>query len=220
MHTKNELPEDAALSLLATSLSTSIAALRATLESAAGESMAPERRTASLHGAIDEMARLARRVQALVDLARPADIAPLPCSHRELVGSALAALDGRYRSRVRVARGAADDRLLVDGPLFSRCLCYLLEEALEKGRGEVLLHVREEADNVVFAVVGAAEGEFQISRGGRQDREAAEETRRAAKCLARRDIERMGGRLEQRATPDGKTFARVVLPRVRSGGLT
>jgi K+-sensing histidine kinase KdpD len=183
-----------------------LAGLRASMETLAGEldeAQAAADSQFTLKAALDQVTRLSRDVEALVDYAAPRPIAPLRCTLEEILQAALATLPGELRARVRVARSEASHPLHVDGPVLATCLGHLLESALEYSAGDewVLFQAREENGATVFAIVDG--GNASLLHPG----ELHDSTRRAhlglGVSLAVRDIDRMGAGLELETTERG-----------------
>lgn len=192
-----------------------LAALRASMESLARDLDRADPRREVLHGALAEIQRLGRDVQALADYAAPRPLAPLRCSIEELLQGAVARVDRRSAERLSIARPARSVTLWVDGPLLSAALANLVQVALESSREEVLLQARVEDGEAIFAVVEAS---------ACTDLNALESLRaeRGSSLglgfnLAQRDVERMGGRLTAFATPLGHTGLVVRIPRASEG---
>jgi hypothetical protein len=185
-----------------------LAALRASMESLAKDLPTGDPRAEHVHAALEEVLRLSRGVQDLVDYAAPHEIKPLACSSDELLFSTLRMLPHALRSRVRVARSATGQNLRVDGPQLCIALRHLAEYALATTCGEVLFGAREENDTVLFTLVGdaspaAATGSLQID---------------LSLHLAGRDIPRMGGALSLQRSARGATCIQVVFPKSSAGG--
>lgn len=192
---------------LCAGLETPLSALRATLESLAGDGG----ESASLEGALREVLHLARGVQELGEYAAPPEPQPLRCSAIEIAYAGRYQLDRPLRDRVWVANDGADS-LTVDGPLVSRALARILEHVLAAGSERALMRARNDAGSVAFAIVGdgaaidpgaamlpfAQTGEHDLGLG---------------LFLARRDLELLGGSLELSRTPLGDTCAIARIPR-------
>jgi K+-sensing histidine kinase KdpD len=174
----------------------------------------------TLAAALEQVTRLARDVEALVDLAAPKPVAPLGCSAEEIVHAALRALPPAFRPRVRVAGPLPHERVVVDGPLLAASLEHLLEHALdEAGAHEwVLLQVRRESGMTVFAI--ARGGVRSILQPGPVDEGRTtpwDAHLDLGYALAQRDIDRMGGELRVETTERGCTRAIVRLPDPAAG---
>lgn len=169
---------------LARELWTSLSALRASLESLAGDLDASDPRSRRVGGALDEVGRVSHQVRALLDFAAPPALAPLRCSLAEILSETVRRLPGELRPRVRVARDQRLAGLRVDGPVLARSLAYLIEDALAAGGDELLLSVRREDDRAVFALVAPAREDRGVPPG-----------ERVGRAVAQRDVQRMGGSL-------------------------
>jgi K+-sensing histidine kinase KdpD len=189
-----------------------LSALRASIESlAAGLERGEPAPGRALDGALDEIARLTRDVEALVELAAPRSLAPVPCSMEEIVLSALRGLSPRERARVRSARTEQELALRVDGPLLARCLTYLLQAALDGSPDWVLLRGGHEGEATVFSIVcnGAERSLLPERIDPGQGREHV--TRAVRVAAAEHDLARMGARLSLDPTEHGSTCIRVEL---------
>ncbi len=208
-------PDAEALGATLTRVLTSpLSALRASIEALAAGIGREDPRGLILEGALDQVLRMARDVQSLVEYAAPRSLSPLRCSLNEIARAALQALPPALRPRVQYAQASRSAALLVDGPLFSSSIGHLLWAALDSTRDAVLLQVRAEPQRALFAVVqGDADGSFDPAAfvlDGTPD-ETATAVRLA---VARRDIERMGGTLRVQHTARGLTCVTVELPLV------
>jgi signal transduction histidine kinase len=184
-----------------------LAALRASMESLAKDLPANDPRAEHVQAALEEVLRLSRGVQDLVEYAAPREIKSLACSSDELLFSTLRMLPQALRSRVRVARPSTTQNLRVDGPQLCIALRHLAEYALATTLGEVLFGAREEDGQVLFTLVGeaspaAASGSLQID---------------LSLHLAGRDIPRMGGTLALQRSARGATCIQVSFPKHATG---
>lgn len=191
-----------------------LAALRASMESLASEFRADDPRSLQVSGALKQVLAMTRDVESLMHLAAPRPLAPLCCSVDEILRTALRRQRFEHASRVRLASGSSESKIVVDGPLLADCLGRLLENALTNTRDWVLLSARRESDGTHFCVVlGAGENEDERAA----DRELSLHDLAALElglALARRDVERMNARLDITRTPLGNTCIRVVAPDV------
>lgn len=197
-------------------LRTPLAGLRASMESLGSElrGQGSDSAANTLEAALEQVTRLARDVEALVDLAAPRPVAPLGCSAEEIVLAAVRALPPAIRPRVRIAGPLPTGRVMVDGPLLAASLEHLLESALD-GAGEgdwALLQVRRESDDTVFAI--ALGGGASILQPGSIGREPTpwDAHLDLGVALAHRDIGRMGAVLQVETTERGCTRAVVRVP--------
>ncbi len=133
----------------------------------------------------------------------------MSCSLREIVCSAVDGLGAARRSSVWVAVEDRRARLQVDGPLLSRSLSRLIDCAAADAHGPVLLRARVDATEAVFAVV---QGEVPMSGAGDSSMKSTSVTSMLAIVLARRDVERMGGRFTFRRGEDGRIVSEIRFP--------
>ncbi len=187
---------------LARELDVSLAALRASLEDCRAEATEPRART--LEGALDELRRLARVAHELIDVARPAPLAPLRCTTRELVAGARQSVPREVARRVET-RSLASAAVRVDGPVVIRSLAYLLESAAGETGGPIALDVRAAGGEVHFSV-SATPAPATPPTGDELELAAL------ALALARRDVERSGGRLVVEDGPADVLRATIALP--------
>ena len=198
-----ELPVPAELGLTMTRiLKNPLAALRASMESLARELPADDPRGQHVHAALEEVLRLSRGVQDLVDYAAPRDMRPLGCTADELLFSTLRMLPEQARSRMRLARPTCVLPLRVDGPQLCMALRHLADYTLASTCGEVLFGARQELGSLLFTLVGeaspkTAENSVQLDLGLH---------------LAGRDIPRMGGSLTLQRSSRGATCIQVAFP--------
>jgi len=189
-----------------------LAALRASMESLLADFGGQDERGRAIEGALEEVLRLSRSVQALVDWAAPPRVRPLRCNAEELLEAALRPLSAESRRRLSISRPARNVALSIDGPLFSAALQHLLENLLAHNEDSALLRVSAGAEDVTFTLVGAAP-----FGAGIEGFTARRSSARAAQVelgigLARREIERMGGRVEAVRTDLGTTCVRIDVP--------
>ncbi len=198
-------------------LSSPLSALRASIESLAADVGREDPRGMILSGALEQVLRLARDVQSLVEYAAPRSLSPLRCSPDEIAWAALQSLPPYLRERVQYAQASRPAVLLVDGPLLSGSIANLLSAAVDSTRDPVLLQVRIEAQRALFAVVeGDADGRFDPAAfvvDGTPDGTATA----VRLAVARRDIERMGGLLQVQHTARGLTCVTVEFPASADG---
>jgi hypothetical protein len=133
-------------------IETPLSALRATLENLAKAFPASDPKAEILGNAVRSVERIARHAQTLADYTIEPRVAPLRCSLEEITRCAYAATPKDVRDRVRLAVEDPLARLFVDGPLFARCLSYLLHFSLDH-RDEALLHAQARDSQAVFTVV-------------------------------------------------------------------
>jgi hypothetical protein len=165
-----------------------LAALRASLESLArGAEQGPVRESLA-ENAVEEVARLGRTVQDLIEFVSPVPLQAMRTTLDEVVEAALAAL-GSERGRVLLAVEHGSDLLHVDGPRLARCLSLLLLEALRSGPGEVLLHTSGVQHKTSICVTR------ELTRATRPQSSSASSVASLARGLAERELARLGGRL-------------------------
>ena len=206
-------PEDLSLGLSMTRvLSTPLAALRASIESLAAGLDQEDPRGRMLAGALEQVTRMARDVQSLVDYAAPRPLAPLRCSLEELALTVQHALPAELRGRLRLAHPAEGASIEVDGPTLATCLASLAHGALESGPEGVLLQVRHEQELTHFVLVQAdSRGNFE-PESFVLDGPSMQASLAVRLAVARRDIQRMGGNLRVQHTARGLTCVSVCVP--------
>ncbi|MCC7011027.1 MAG: hypothetical protein IT454_00580 [Planctomycetes bacterium] len=190
-----------------------LAALRAQMESLAGEFRADDPRQTQLRGALEHVLKLSRDVDALAQYASPRPLTPLDCTLDEILHSALRALRFEHSSRVKLANGTPGAHIVVDGPALADCLTRLLDNALSGPDEWVLLSARLESDGqVAFSIVEGVENASYhgTPRAGAPEHRAA--ALRLGLLLAHREIERMGGSMHVTNTLLGNTCVVVRLP--------
>lgn len=196
-------------SAVANAVRAPLAALRASMEMLASSFDVGDRRNVAARRAIDEIVRLGHELQTVLDYALPLPVAPISCSLREIICSAVEHLGPRRRADVITAIEDRRARLEVDGPLLSRSLSRLLEPAPGAHAAPALLRARLERTQAVFTVVL-----------GRTDVESPRVpefcTTTAASVLglllARRDVERMGGQFTFRRGDEDRIVSEIRLP--------
>jgi len=186
-----------------------LAALRASMESLSHAFQADDPRSLAVRGALEEVVRLGHEMQALLDYALPQIAQPLSCSLLEIACSARSALPSEQRAQVLLAIEDRRARLRVDGTLLSRSIARVLETALAETRAPVLLRSRLDEGEVVFALVHATPPAWGALSSGTRFHSAV--TALGAE-LARRDVERMGGRFTLRNHPGGSTVFEIRFP--------
>ena len=154
---------------------------------------------------------MARDVQSLVELAAPATLTPLGCSLEEVVQAALRLLTPQQRELVRYARPPREARLDTDGPVLSRCLAYVLQAAVATSPDAVLLRADGGDGRASLTVVCAGSVRAFEPREPRVDEPPAEVALAVRMAVARRDVERLGGRLEIQPSERGLVCAVVAL---------
>lgn len=191
-----------------------LAALRASIEALVGEIADGDPRASTLAGALEQVTRMTRDLQCLVDFTAPRPLAPLRCSFEEIARGVVANLGDEHCERLQLAypgRGAA---MTVDGPLLANCLASLARGALESAPGLLLLQARREGELVVFTFVQAGADRQYGPASMARERCATDASLSVRLEVARRDIARMGGRLCVQHTARGLTCVSVMLPMV------
>jgi len=165
---------------------TPLAALRARLESLARGLAGDESVKPAVSRVLAELARIQDNVDTVCELAVPHTPDPLRCSLEEIARSSLQQLPCESRRRVRLAKDSAPRALVVDGHHLSHALAHLLRGALREGPDEILLHTLEDEE---FAY-------FVISCEVAPRTTSARQTADIRLSLAKREIERMGGLID------------------------
>lgn len=186
-----------------------LAALRASMEALVLEFNSDDPRSLVVRGALDEIVRLGHEMHTLLDYALPLPVQPLSCSLREIVYSAVNGLRPARRAAVWIAVEDRRARVQVDGPLLSRSLARLIESAYSQAQDPVLLRARSDGSDAVFAVV---HGEPPSPRKSDVVSNATTATSVLGLVLARRDVERMGGRFSFRRGDDGRIVSEIRFP--------
>ena len=196
-------------------LRTPLAALRASMESwtrpieTDGATTSPDARVDHV---LDEVARLARNVQALAEWADQAELLPLPCSAEEIARSTVRARASESH-RIALICAESSELLHVDGPILTSCLIRLLDNALEAGTGTILFRTATTERGWVFRFIEAGMGFHrpldELERPFVTDKSGA---LGIGLPLARREIERLGGQLHLKRTRLGYTHVSVTIP--------
>jgi hypothetical protein len=186
-----------------------LAALRASMEMLASSFDAGDRRNVAARRAIDEIVRLGHELQTVLDFALPLPVAPISCSLREIVCSAVEQLGPRRREDVITAIEDRRARLDVDGPLLSRSLSRLLEPAPGAPAAPALLRARLERSQAVFTVVL---GRTDVEATRVPDLRATTAASVLGLLLARRDVERMGGQFTFRRGDEDRIVSEIRFP--------
>jgi len=185
-----------------------LAALRASMEGLQRDLPADDPRSAQVRSALDEVVRLSRGVQDIVDYAAPRELEPMSCTSEELLYSTVRMLPETVRSKVSLARSGGVQELFVDGPQLCQSLRHLVEHAAATTSNEVLFGARADGDAVLFTLVSetcgaAVQVSTQLDLGLQ---------------LAFRDIPRMGGSLTLQHSAQGATCIQVRFARQPRGG--
>jgi signal transduction histidine kinase len=204
-----ENPAGELASSVSASLRTPIAALRASLETLARDLEGEDPRAQALEIALEEVVRLGRQVQTLVEFALPQPLHALRCRADEIARGAVAFLPPPGRERVVLACEGAHSAIEIDGPLFSRALSLLLADALEGSCEPVLLVARCDEKEASFTIVHGHRAGSLAERGG---------DLALGVILARRDLARLGARVYTDRPSSGPASVLVRCPIARSQG--
>jgi hypothetical protein len=188
-----------------------LSALRASMETLAGEFRADDPRSQKLSGALEQVLAMSHDVEALLQLTAPRPLAPLTCSVDEILHSALRRQGFENRARVRIASPVSPETLCVDGPLLADCLARMLEYVLACGADTVLLSARHDGDVTRFGVVTSGS---DVSNTPLHEREIPLQRCAALElglALARRDAVRMNATLESTTTSLGNTSLSIAI---------
>lgn len=189
-----------------------LVALRASMETLAGEFRADDPRGATLQGALAQVLSLSRDLDALVNYAAPRPLQPLYCKVEEILRAALRGLRFDQAARVKLAHASPDAGLYVDGPLLADCLALLIRNTLTDPQELILLSASRDEQWTTFSLI---EGVHDSSRAhdGRASLQATQDAAlELGLRLARRDVERMNGTLVVEHTALGNTRNVVRIP--------
>jgi K+-sensing histidine kinase KdpD len=197
---------DAELSdAIASGICVPLSALRASMESLARGLDARDPRATLLASALDEVVRMGRNVQALLDIALPPPLRPLDCTLEEIAHAALQSIGPDQRARVLLAVESGRARLFVDGPCLSTTLSHLIESGLCETSHPVLVSARSSGGGCMFSIVSVARTASQTT---------TRSSPRLGLELARRQIQRLGGDLSLHCTLHDQVMWLVHLPSV------
>lgn len=205
-------PEPVELGLAMTRIfKTPLAALRASMESLAKNLETADPRRETLAGALAEVTRLARDVEALAAYAAPRPLMPLWCSLEELLQGSMSRLAPRDAARVTLARPGEAPKLYVDGPVLSTTLAHVVRVALESSGEDVLLEARTNEECASFSILSGA-------NGARVEALATPSSHHDASLglgleLARRDVTRMGGTFQLDTADASRVRVLIRVPR-------
>ncbi|MCP3914797.1 MAG: hypothetical protein GY711_04455 [bacterium] len=186
---------------------TPMAALRAALEDLRQASDGREQSTRLVTGALRELTDLDRHLEMLLEYVAPAQLRPLRCSVAEILYAARGSLEADERTRVLIASEELESGFAVDGPQLVRVLMRLLCETLRDNQGDVLLRAREDGNELVFTIVEHAQPRPRPTASAWDDLEI---------LLAKREVERMGGRTAVRDSLSSHRRLEVRMPIVGS----
>jgi len=197
-------------STLQDGLQVPLAALQASLEELAKDFPSGDPRAVTLENTVRSIVGLAHRVQSLADFAADPPHAPLPCSLEELARSAYRNTPVELRGQVHLAVEDSNQRVLLDGPLCSRLLSYLIRACTES-HFEVLLHVRATHEEAIFNLVTSP-----VPAGTTRAPISEDTSNQGANdmvlVVAERELVRMGGRVERSQSTNGGQCISVRLP--------
>lgn len=196
---------------VASGISVPLSALRASMESLAHALDVDDPRASVLTGALDEVVRMGRNVQALLDLTHPPCLRPLDCTRDEIALGAVQSLGKERAARVLLAVENGDARLFVDGPLLSRSLSHLIETGLSETSHPVLVSARATADGHLFTVLYVEPSKPASERSSTS--ESVDAPTSLGLALAQREIRRMHGQLTRLCTPSRQIVWIATLPR-------
>jgi signal transduction histidine kinase len=197
---------------LAHGLDLPLAALRASMESLNQLLPMDARGQGALEGALEEVTRLGRNVQDLIQLATPPEPMPLRCSTIEILMAARNTLPEGLRSRVLIARVCDSGTIRIDAPLLARCLTRLIENAFEAGSEQVLIVSRREDDLVRFGVVDNSPRHFDADWAVPAFHSTKRNHMGLGLAITQRDVALMGGTFELDRTQRGGTCVTVTVP--------
>ncbi len=195
-----------ALDLPLNALRASMEALLAELEGKAAGRTLPH--------VLNEVRLLERNVRDLIAFTTPSTPSPLRCTLDEITQSAREELPSSLRGRVVQARHDHGARLFVDGPMVSRCLRRLIENALEAGSQNVLLISKRDREGASFTVVDTAPEFLEADWALQAFRSKRSNHLGLGLPLVQRDVSIMGGDLTMTVTPFGSTCIEVRVPEV------
>jgi K+-sensing histidine kinase KdpD len=189
-----------------------LVALRASMETLAGEFSVGDPRGATLHGALEQVLSLSRDIDALVNYAAPRPIQPLCCTVEEIMRAALRGLRFDQSARLKLANATPNTSLIVDGSLLADCLALLIRNTLADPHELILLSASSDAQSTAFSLIGRGHdanlyGDLRAISPANQDAALGLSLR-----LARRDVERMNGTLTVEHTALGNTRLVVRVP--------
>jgi K+-sensing histidine kinase KdpD len=189
-----------------------LAALRASIETLVSDLEEGDPHGRTLAGALEQVTRMARDLQSLVDYAAPRPLLPLRCTFEEIALCVLQGLAPAQRARLQLAHPGRGAALEVDGPLLATSLASLAQGALESAPGNLLLQARRDGETVVFTFVQADAGDVYEPLAVELERPETDAALAVRLTVARRDIARMGGSLRVQHTARGLTCVSVALP--------
>jgi len=200
---------------LSTGLDLPLSAVRASIEALVQEFSRRESGRSIMLGVLAEVQRIGRNVQDLMDFSRPPDPRPMACSLEEIVVSSARGLTPEHRARMLFSRPRGG--IACDGPIVSRCLRRLVENALETDAGSVLVGARQERGHACFYVVDDGRADFD-PRGVEHPFRSPKPSRLGLGLpLVRRDAELLNGAFTLDRSPLGITTASIRVPDSEGG---
>ncbi len=189
-----------------------VSALRVSMQALEQELSRANPARPHLQGALEEVERLGRNVRDLMEYATPPRLQPMPCSLDEVVHCARVRIVEEQRGKIFFARSPEKERALCDGPILSRCLARLIENALEAKAQRVLVAARRDGAQTRITVVDDAPDDFDPSTSTRPFHSTKGNHLGLGLSIVERDMQLMHGSLSLSRTETGKTFAALVVP--------
>lgn len=183
-----------------------LAALRAAMEHLADEHQGETPPLDVLDGALREIVRVGRNVNALIDFAVPPEVRPQDCNLEELVRATHRALPSHIRERVQLAIEGHREIVHTDGPMLSRCLGYLITANVSV-TDEALLRVTTSGSSALFTLLCEVHAEHEVSLGVSTPDDAS-----LVLVLAQRELQRLGGDVDTHLARSGALQVTVRLP--------
>jgi len=194
-------------------MQTPLQALQAALESVEAGQVTDDDRDAVLNCALDELRKLRRNVDALVEYTAPPTPVPMRCRVGEILLTVREQIGHDLRSRLLVACDDHAPELMIDGPLLVRSLRRIVENALEAGSDQVLFASRDGAAGRTFAVMNNCSSQTLDPRDGATGFTSTKTDHIGlGLTLAMRDLELMGGSVTVRRGFGGRTLVWAQLP--------
>ena len=195
-----------------------VAALRAAVEGLASE-LRVRTAPAAIPGVLEEVERVARNVANLIDYAEPSEPRPLRCRLEEIVHCASRAFVPFHRPRVVVVHPERNPTVVTDGPLLSRLLERLIENALEaSSEDDVLLIARADEAWMRFCVLNHTTERFDGAWALQPFCSRKPNRLGLGLPLAERDARALGGRLSIEVSSEGRVRAQVDVPTAPPSG--
>lgn len=188
-----------------------LAALRAALESLARGHHGEAPPFDLLEGALQEVVRVGRNVNALIDFAMPPELHLQECNLEELVRAAHRALPSHIAAQVQLAIEGHREVVCTDGPLLSRCLGYLITANVSTA-DQALLRVAADGGYATFTLLCEVHAEPDTAPDVSRPDDAS-----LVLVFAQRELERLGGDVDTHLTPSGALQITVRLPLEATG---